>query len=320
MRKTFCLISAIILMASALFIPGCALAWSNGGYSADKANPDYGTHDWIAQHALSLLPQKERQYLDDNLATYLLGTEWPDNPEKPEGYGDTTKHHVYYYANGTLQDNASAKRAGEEYQKALGALRAHDLANASRFAGAMSHYIDDMAVFAHVMGKYTDWGAETHHSDYEDWVNSKTKTYNSSDFSITPDGTLNNITAYQAALELAYDSTFDISGDKDCLWMDANPVDDDENPTRAYDTDSQAFKDRVSQSLNLAVNKLADVLHSLAWEASYNGTDTPSPADTGQPEKPLYSNPYFIGVVIAIAIALLLTLLFKKKGKKRRRK
>ncbi|XES76381.1 MAG: hypothetical protein ACBZ72_09385 [Candidatus Bathyarchaeia archaeon] len=38
----------------ALILSGCGqvLAWSNGGYSADPATPDYGTHDWIAQHAL----------------------------------------------------------------------------------------------------------------------------------------------------------------------------------------------------------------------------------------------------------------------------
>ena len=40
--------------------------WSNGGYSADPANPDYGTHDWIAEHALDWLPQEEKQFLLDN--------------------------------------------------------------------------------------------------------------------------------------------------------------------------------------------------------------------------------------------------------------
>jgi hypothetical protein len=43
------------------------LAWSNGGYSADPSNPDYGTHDWIAQHALDWLPVEEKQYILDNL-------------------------------------------------------------------------------------------------------------------------------------------------------------------------------------------------------------------------------------------------------------
>ena len=90
-------------------------AWSNGGYSADPNHPDYGTHDWIAEHALDFLPESEKQYILDNLNDYLYGTELPDNPE---GYGDTTKHHVYYYENGDLQDNASAMRAEEEYKNA----------------------------------------------------------------------------------------------------------------------------------------------------------------------------------------------------------
>jgi len=34
-------------------------AWSNGGFSADPSNPDYGTHDWIAQHALDWMPDQE---------------------------------------------------------------------------------------------------------------------------------------------------------------------------------------------------------------------------------------------------------------------
>ncbi len=36
-----------------------ATAWSNGGYSADPTNPDYGTHDWLAEHALDWLPAED---------------------------------------------------------------------------------------------------------------------------------------------------------------------------------------------------------------------------------------------------------------------
>ena len=31
-----------------LFTVPHAMGWSNGGYSADPGQPDYGTHDWIA--------------------------------------------------------------------------------------------------------------------------------------------------------------------------------------------------------------------------------------------------------------------------------
>src|SRR4030065_405658 len=91
--------------------------WSNGGYSADPAHPDYGTHDWIAEHALDWLPQQEKQFLLDNKAAYLYGTELPDNNQASDGIGDTTKHHVHYRADGLLQDDAAAVRAREEYVK-----------------------------------------------------------------------------------------------------------------------------------------------------------------------------------------------------------
>jgi hypothetical protein len=73
------------------------------------------------------------------------------------------------------------------------------------------------------MGSGTDWGAETHHSDYEDYVEQRTDSYDD-DFNIFLqfDGSLNVITAYDAALNLAYDTTFDVDGDLTCVWMDQN--------------------------------------------------------------------------------------------------
>jgi len=143
-------------------------AWSNGGYSADPGNPDYGTHDWIAQHALDWLPVEEKQYILENLAAYLYGTELPDNSQALDGIGDKAKHHIYFWANGSLRDDAAAIRASEEYVSTLNLLKAKDFARAAKNAGIMSHYIVDVAVFGHVTGSGTDWGAETHHTeDYE---------------------------------------------------------------------------------------------------------------------------------------------------------
>lgn len=42
--------------------------WSNGGFSTDPSNPNYGPHDWIAQHALDWLPDGEKEYVLSNLA------------------------------------------------------------------------------------------------------------------------------------------------------------------------------------------------------------------------------------------------------------
>ncbi len=137
----FCLITATYTKSTQ--------AWGNGGYSADSAKPDYGKHDWIAQHALDFLPPEEKQFITDNLQTYLYATEMPDNPQF---IGDTSKHHIYFSANETLQDDAAAARAEKEFQNALTFLKFMDYSNASLEVGIMSHYIADVSVFGHVMG------------------------------------------------------------------------------------------------------------------------------------------------------------------------
>ena len=149
----------IIILASILILGSLcvrsAFAWSNGGFSTDPANPKYGTHDWIAQHALDWLPPDEKLFIIDNLVVYLYGTELPDNANAPDGSGtgDTTQHHVYYYANGSLQDDSSAVRAQEEYEAAIDYARGNDWVNASKTLGAMTHYICDVGVFRSCDGR-----------------------------------------------------------------------------------------------------------------------------------------------------------------------
>jgi hypothetical protein len=228
--------------------------WSNGGYSDDPFNPKYGTHDWIAEHALDYLPSEEKQFILDNLAAYLYGTELPDNSQAPDGIGDTGKHHVYYFANGSLQEDDAAVRAEEEYEAAVAYVKAGDMVNAAKRLGVMSHYIVDVAVFAHVMGSETDWGSEnkTLHSSYENYVNTRTNSYTDEFNSfLSFDGELTEISAYNATLMLAYDTTFDVDGNLTCVWMNQN-----------YDWSNPTFRNRCGESLNLAVNLLADVLHT----------------------------------------------------------
>ena len=249
-KRIFTLFLCALIAFSSI---GSVFCWSNGGYSDNPANPDYGTHDWIAQHALDWLPSDEKQYILNNFASYLYGTELPDNGGAIDGIGDSTNHHVYFYANGSLQDDASAIRASEEYQKAVNFLSAHDYVNASKSAGIISHYIVDLAVFGHVMGANTLWGAEVHHSDYEDYIQARTNSYSSSfDSCLHFDGALTVIFAYDATINLAYDTTFDVDGDLTCVWMDTN-----------YNWSNPTFTNRCGESLNLAVNYLADVLHTL---------------------------------------------------------
>jgi hypothetical protein len=242
----------ILAVLTCLLLVPKASAWSNGGYSADPSHPDYGTHDWIAQHALDWLPAGEKSYI--NLSAYLLGTELPDNPNSSiGGIGDTMHHHVYYRKNGTLQANDSAMRAQEEYAKALTCLKAGDYRNASIRAGVMSHYIVDVAVWCHVMGAYTDWGAESNHSNYENYVTGKMKNSTSLfDPYLTYDGSLDTVSAYSATLSIAYNSTFGDGNLKNCTWMNTH-----------YNWSDPEFKDSCGASLNLAVNMLADVLYTL---------------------------------------------------------
>jgi hypothetical protein len=253
----------VILFAFLLFSPlilrlgvSPVFSWGNGGYSDDPSNPKYGTHDWIAEHALDWLPMEEKWFITKNLAAYLYGTELPDNGTVPNGIGDTGKHHVYYFSNGSVQDDASAKRAREEYDKAFELFKCGNLANASLRLGVMTHYIADLAVFGHVMASGTEWGEETHHSDYENYVLTRTDAYDD-DFNVFLifDGELSQISAYEAALALAYDTTFDVDGDLTCVWMNQN-----------YNWSDPTFKNRCGESLNLAVNLIADVLHTFYLE------------------------------------------------------
>jgi hypothetical protein len=253
-RAAWALAILLILLAPQI---NTTEAWSNGGYSANTSNPDYGTHDWIAQHALDWLPAEKKQYITDNLASYIYGTELPDLPASQGGIGDAiAKHHIYYRATGVLQDGAAATRAEEEYQTTLAYLESGDYPEAAKHAGAMAHYISDMAVFGHVMGTTTDWGEETHHTDYENYVNSNTATYSAT--FVKPlefDGALTQLDAATAAKLLAYDTTFGGGGTYTASWMDTN-----------YNWASIAFKERTWGSMSLAANKIADVLNTLYTE------------------------------------------------------
>ncbi len=252
-------VSALVLILLSLTQIRASEAWSNGGYSADTSSPDYGTHDWIAQHALDWLPAQKKQYITDNIQLYLYGTELPDRPSAQGGIGDTTRHHIYYSAGGILQDDPAATRAQAEYALALASLNRGDNTDAALHAGSMAHYIADVAAYGHVMGETTDWGSETdaHHTGYEDYVNTRTATYAS--IFVKPlvfDGILTQLGAATAAQQLAYDTTFDDAGTYTASWMESN-----------YNWASTAFKDRAWESVNVAANKVADVLNTLYTES-----------------------------------------------------
>jgi hypothetical protein len=331
-KKRFIIFALFLCALLFLSNANSVFCWSNNGFSTDPANPDYGTHDWIAQHALDWLPTNEKQYLLDNLAKYLYGTELPDNNDAnvPGHIGDTYMHHVYFRANGALQDDSAATRAATMFQTALTYLNAKDYPNATLTIGIMTHYIDDVAVWAHVMGASTDWGTEASniHSNYESYVNSRTDQYvDTYNTYLSFDGSLTTLSAYNASLNLAYDSTFDNGGIYTCVWMN--------NSYSTVDPNSP-YWNRAGESINLAVNALADVLHTLyinSNEVASTPTSilspTPAPTPTNSPiptvtptvqttNMPSPSIPEFKFTILSIAlliITVIAAVVLKRKTK-----
>ncbi|MCQ5376676.1 MAG: hypothetical protein NO516_01350 [Candidatus Methanomethylicia archaeon] len=245
---------------------GSALAYSNGGISSTVASPKYSTHDFIVDHALSFLPAEEKQYLVDRFSRLLFGTELPDYASAVGGYGigDTSKHHVYYFSNKTLQDNSSAVRAQDMYNYSLQLMMEGDLDKAVMMIGAMTHYITDVGSFGHVMGASTDWGAPdlAMVTEFEDYVGNRTMQYVSNTFGkyIIFDGELTARTAYNATLELAYNTTFGDSKGRSAAWLNG-----------FWCGCSSLCRERAGQTLNIAINLVADVLHTFYLEASGEG-------------------------------------------------
>ena len=101
-------------------------------------------------------------------------------------------------------------------------------------------------------------------------MNTRTNSYND-DFNIYLqfDGSLDNTSAYDAAIKLAHGTTFYVNGELTCLWMDKN-----------YNWSNPTFKNRCGESLDLAVNYLTDVLHTLYVQSN---TSTPEPTPTPLP-------------------------------------
>ena len=107
------------------------------------------------------------------------------------------------------------------------------------------------------MGSATAWDAESHHSDYEDYAQDRTNKY-AGDFNsfLVFDGNLGTSSAYDAALTLAHDTTFDVNGNLTCVWMDQH-----------YNWSDATFRNRCGEPLNLTVNRIADTLQSFYAEA-----------------------------------------------------
>ena len=252
-----------------------ASAWSNGGYSSDQSNPDYGTHDWIAEMALNLQTRDVTFLKTTYHSEFLLGTEAPDNSAF---IGDSTKHHVYFYSSHQVQDDICAVKASSIYDIALGYILSGDYHSAAFDIGVMAHYISDPGVFGHTMGAYTDWGEEVHHQDYETKVESVITTLSQ------PTGlSLGDSDAYGATLDLGENVTFGTGSIKSNIWMDSN-----------YNWADGIFYASALASLYKSVEAVAAVVNHLMIEAS----TAPPPPQVPQPPASLSTSVLDSRVVI----------------------
>jgi hypothetical protein len=145
-------------------------------------------------------------------------------------------------------------------------LTAGDFAGAAKWTGAMTHYISDLASFGHLMGAGTDWGAEPEsvHGNYEEHVQTLTNSRDANVIPLTFDGALATISPYDAAITLARDTTFDDSGaGYTAVWM--NRTDNWNDPF---------FASRAYQSINLAVNYVAEAVHTVWSSVNMQQTST----------------------------------------------
>ncbi len=278
--------ASISIITLAPFVsPRPSFAWENGGRTHNLANPKYGTHDWIAEEALKMLPESERNWVD--MRMYLLGTEAPDNQKiarcvlgksAASCYGDPFWHHAYADNTDELIDDAACVRTQEEYLKAREALVSGDRGKASFFLGAMSHYLADLAAWPHVMGAYAVHGAEEtpEHRELERSVEATITARHMSDperrstrFSpyLVFDGSLELIDPYEAARQIALRTHRGVrySAAQMRQWL---PMGIRGNGAYVDSSDwSQAYQDELGASLNSAVNGIADLIHTLHLES-----------------------------------------------------
>jgi hypothetical protein len=256
--------SALVLVALVALSGPAAFGWSNGRAGNATTNrpfecddPPYATHDWIADHALALLPDEEKAWLVPHKRLYFLGTEAPDNDDIPDacgapntGYDDRTRalgHGVKWRNNWTeMFRDRPARRAQEEYGKAVSAYLGGDHGDAAFYLGAMTHYISEVGQYGH------NFTSEKHHVDYEDWARNRTDHFNDGHFE-------SYIQLDQLVRRTPYTATKRISkatgGGRDQI-LSASEMD------RRWDNKDQAYLDSVGHTLNMAVNELADVLHT----------------------------------------------------------
>ncbi len=257
-RPLMIAIGVLVLVGS----PTGLRSWSNGpagnattNEASECASPSYATHDWIADHARDLLPPAEQAWLTPHRTMYLLGTEAPDSRNIPAacgaphtGYDDRIRGHSVDWnaAHTEMTETRAARRAQEEYSKAVIAFEEGDPSAAAFYLGAMAHYIGDVSQYGH------SYPNEHHHGDYERRVRNQTDQFDDGVFEsyLVVDSFVRR-RPFTAVKRISRAT----SGGRGQI-LPAEEMD------ALYAAPSQRYTDSIGASLNLAVNELADVLHT----------------------------------------------------------
>lgn len=206
--------------------------WKNGSYAYNPADydyeTDYGTHDWIADAMLDYLLElnaSQWNWLNERREIYYVGTEAPDNSgvsfiadgTNLTGFGDTTLHHIYFYENGTVFENEddAAIRAKWCADWADVSINEEKWDSAAFYLGALTHYIADMSMYAHVADNnvapyYLNF--DEHHSTIEGYVNTRTNEFDDPEefFQLKVNASqIVPVPAYNATVALAWDTYAD---------------------------------------------------------------------------------------------------------------
>ncbi len=284
----------LFLMIPLNMISPNGTAWNNGdGGSGQSTFADnstnynydyhYGTHDWIAHAALNALVSDNIvrwQWLETRKWIYFVGTEAPDNSKVNmtldgdviEGFGDTTWHHVYFNQDGTISNN--------EDDSALRAKSMGDLANArindgkydqaAFYLGAMTHYIADLSMFAHVAENnvaphFRDF--DTHHSTIEGYVQTRTNDHtNMEEFFQISSFSIGSKKPYNSAKDLAWDTYNDSTNGyaHNAVWLHDNHFTGWVQTYAARSGDTQMhqdYYDRIETNLNNAISACASAMN-----------------------------------------------------------
>ncbi|OLS15494.1 MAG: hypothetical protein RBG13Loki_0889 [Promethearchaeota archaeon CR_4] len=327
-KKNAVLATVMVILTATIPFIDSGSAWKNGSYAYNSASysysDDFGTHDWVAEAALNALYSVDKsnwQWLMDRKTIFLVGTEAPDNSgvsmtldgTAVSGFGDTTKHHIYFNEDGTISNNEDdaairAKTVGDLADVAMDADK-YDLA--AFYLGTMTHYIADMGVFCHVAENnvaphYLDF--DKNHTEFEDYVGSRTNNHaNPEEFFQIASFSINSTTPYNAAKNLAWDTYKDPTGSHDAKYLYDNFFGSWVLTFAARSGDSsehRTYYNRVEQNLNNAIAACAAAINSALGIGSTGNTGVTD----GMPAYPL---PIFV----AFATIAMLGLIGRKSRK-----